>query len=215
MQGMTTYNRGLLDEAEAQFEEAIALNRAHGLDWLADGWCSFGLAHVAMERGDLAAAGALLETTLDFSRSHGLTWGVGHAQLSLGVLAFMMGSLDESIGRIIESTKVRRTLRDARGLGDCIGMMSLHAWVRGDHELAAMLIGAAEVAREASGDHLVPWQRPLVEQAIAGATEELGTDYEAKFMEGRTLSVEDSIELIFERFGPRFANGDVELDSAV
>ena len=211
MQGMTTYNLGHLDQAEAQFHEAIELNRAAGLDWLADGWCNYGLAHIAMNRGDFMTARSLLDGCLEFSRRHGLTWGVGHAQLSIGVLAFMTGDLDESVGRIVESIGVRRTLRDARGLGDCIGMMALHASVRGDHELAAILIGGAEVAREASGDHLVPWQRPLVEQAIASAMTALGPGYETRFMEGRDLSVEESIELILERF----ASDDRMLESAV
>ncbi|HEU4321266.1 MAG TPA: adenylate/guanylate cyclase domain-containing protein [Acidimicrobiia bacterium] len=211
MQGMTTFNQGRLDEAESQFHEAIELNRAFGLDWLADGWCKYGLAHIAMARGDFVTARDLLDGCLEFSRRHGLTWGVGHAQLSIGVLAFMIGDLDESIGRIIESMGVRRTLRDARGLGDCIAMMSLHASVRGDHELAAILIGGAEAAREASGDHLVPWQRPLLEQAVASAEAALGPGYEVRYAEGRDLSVEEAIALILERFAP-----DVEvLESAV
>lgn len=200
MRGMTTYNRGLLDEAEEQFNEAIVLCRQNGLDWLADAWCTYGLAHVALSRGDFAAAEPLLLHCLEYSRTNGLAWGVGHTQLSLSVMAFMMGDLDQSVDRLLESIRVRVELRDSRGLCDCIGMMALHASVRGDHGLAATLIGAAEVAREASGDHLVPWQRPLLEQAEASARANLGNDYEVRFMDGRRLTMSDSIALIMERF---------------
>lgn len=79
-------------------------------------------------------------------------------------------------------------------------MMALQASVRGDHLLAASLIGAAEVAREASGDHLVPWQQPLLDQAIVTAQANLGDDHEARFMEGRRLTMNQSIALIMERF---------------
>ena len=68
------------------------------------------------------------------------------------------------------------------------------------HDLAATLIGAAEVAREASGDHLVPWQQPLLEQAILDAEANLGDDYEARLLEGRRLTMSESIDLITERF---------------
>ncbi|HEX6286876.1 MAG TPA: DUF4062 domain-containing protein [Acidimicrobiia bacterium] len=200
MRGMTTYNRGLLDEAEEQFNEAIVLCRESGLDWLADAWCTYGLAHVAMSRGDFGAAEPLLLHCFEYSKVNGLSWGVGHTQLSLSVMAFMLGDLEQSVERMIESIKVRAELRDSRGLCDCIGMMALHASVRGDHDLAATLIGAAEVAREASGDHLVPWQQPLLEQAVASAKANLGDDYEVRFMEGRRLTMSESISLILDRF---------------
>ncbi|MFZ0012811.1 MAG: adenylate/guanylate cyclase domain-containing protein [Acidimicrobiia bacterium] len=200
MRGMTTYNRGLLDEAEMQFNEAIELSRENDLDWLADAWCTYGLAHVELSRGDFVSAEPKLRHVLDFSRAHGLTWGVGHAQLSLGVLSFMTGNTDESIERIIESLTVRQELRDARGLCDCLGMMALHASVRGDHGLSAVLIGAAEVAREASGDHLVPWQRPLIEQATLSARNALGSSYEERVDEGRDLSMDEAIALIHRSF---------------
>lgn len=200
MQGMTTYNRELLDEAEEQFNEAIVLCRQEGLDWLADAWCTYGLAHIALGRGDFPTADRLLHHCLDYSKGNGLLWGVGHCQLSLGVMSFMMGDLEQSVERLIESLLLRQELRDSRGLCDCLGMMALQASVRGEHEFAAVLIGAAEAAREASGDHLVPWMQPLMEQAIIGATTELGDDYEPNMMKGRALSVGEAIALILDRF---------------
>lgn len=200
MRGMTTYNRDLLDEAEEQFNEAIVLCRQNGLDWLADAWCTYGLAHIALARGDYGAAEPLLLHCFEYSRSNGLTWGVGHTQFSLSVMAFMQGDLEQSVDRLIESIEVRRELRDSRGLCDCIGMMALQASVRGEHALAAILIGAAEGARVASGDHLVPWQRPLIEQATVSARSVLGDGYEDRFTQGHKLSMAESVALIMQRF---------------
>jgi hypothetical protein len=133
---------------------------------------------------------------------------VGHTQLSLGVLAFMMGDLDTAVERLQASLLVRQQLRDARGLCDCIGMMALVASVRGDHALAALLIGAGDVAREAFGHQPVPWIAPLLEQAEMSASATLGDDYETRVDEGRDLSVDDAIELIMSRFAP--AESDVD-----
>lgn len=200
MAGMTSYNRGDPDTAEIEFLEAIELNRRYGLDWLADGWCEYGLAHVALQRGDMVQAERRLGNVLEFSKRHGLTWGIGHSQLSLAVLNFMTGDRDQSVERTLDSLRVRRDLRDSRGLCDCLGMLALHASVQGDHSLAAELLGAAEVAREAAGYAPVPWLQPMLEQAREISESVLGAEYQPAHDVGHKLSVEEAIQLIFERF---------------
>ena len=200
MHGMTTYNRDDLDAAERQFEEAIVLTNANGLEWLAEAWCAYGMAHVALARGDFETCQALLERALGFSRDNGLTWGVGHTQLSLGVLAFMRGDLDEALRRLSESTKVRQELRDSRGICDCLGTIALLATFRGENVLAAQMLGAAEMAREASGHQVVPWLRPLLEQAQMSVQQALEDDYETRLAEGRSLTTNSAIEMILDRF---------------
>lgn len=201
MHGMTTYNRNDLDAAERQFDEAIVLTRAHGLDWLAEAWCGYGMAHIALSRGDFETCQRLLEAALDFSRDQGLVWGVGHTQLSLGVLSFMRGDIDEALRRLSESARVRRELRDSRGICDCLGTIALLASFRGENEFAAQMLGAAEMARERSGHEVVPWLRPLLEQAQMAVQLALEDAYEVKLAEGRDLSSDTAIEMILERFG--------------
>ena len=202
MHGMTNFNRGELDLAEGQFAEAVKLAREARDEWLAEAWCNYGLAHITLARGNLLEAHNLLHATLEFCRQHGLTWGIGHAQLSLGVLAFMMGDLDQAGARLAESLAVRRQLGDSRGIADCLGLMAVLAAARGEHELAAQLLGAAEVKREASGQRAVPWQQPLLEQANEGARRELGDRFSTLLVEGRALGMHDAIELGIRRLGP-------------
>ncbi len=200
MHGMTTYNRNDLDTAERQFDEAIVLTKANGLDWLAEAWCAYGMAHIALSRGDFEKCQSLLEMALNYSRDNGLTWGVGHTQLSLGVLSFMRGDMDEALRRLSESAKVRRELRDSRGICDCLGTIALLASFRGENDLAAQMLGAAEMAREASGHQVVPWLRPLLEQAQMSVQQALEDDYEMRLAEGRSLSTDRAIEMILDRF---------------
>ena len=203
MHGMTTYNRNDFDAAEVQFNEAIELAREIGVEWLAEAWCVYGQAHIALARYDFATASELLYHTLDYSRGRGLAWGVGHAQLSLGVLAFMMGDLAQANQRLTESLLLRQQLKDARGICDCLAMMALLASVQGEHRLTAVLLGAAEVRREATGHTAVPWQRPLLEQAVAAAQAALGDEYGAGIAEGRGLSADEAIELAARRTAPQ------------
>ena len=199
MHGMTTYNRSEMEQAEAQFDEAVILARQNGIEWLAEAWCTYGLAHIALARNDFASADQLLRKTLDYSRGLGLTWGVGHAQLSLGVLAFMMGDLPQAVERLSESILVRQQLQDSRGICDCLAMMALLASVGGQHSLAAVLLGGADVRREATGHTAVPWQQPMLEQAVISARHALGDEYELVLAEGRSLSTDQAIELAVER----------------
>lgn len=175
-------------------------NPPNGLQWLSDAWCRYGLAHIALARGDFETCRSNLEQALDYSRDHGLTWGVGHTQLSLGVLAFMMGDLDQAVVRLSESTRVRRELRDSRGICDCLGTIALLAAARGEHEFAALMLGVAEMAREASGHKVVPWLQPLLEQAQMMVQQGLREEYEEKLAEGRSLPTDEAIGMILDRF---------------
>ena len=203
MHGMTTYNLNEIDRAEAQFNESIALARRTGFGWLSDAWCVYGLAHVALARNDFVTGDQLLRTTLEYSKSRGLTWGVGHAQLSLGVLAFMTGDIEQAIERLSESLLVRQQLKDARGICDCLGIMALLASVRGDLSFAAVLLGAAAVRRESTGHIAVPWQQPLLAEATASARRVLGDEFDAAVAKGRAFSTDQAIELALDRLsGP-------------
>ncbi len=200
MQGMTSYNRGFLDEGEAQFEEAIALSEIDpGLEWIADAWCPYGLAHIALARGDMETTLRHLNQVYEYSKAKGLTWGMGHAQLSLGLLAFWSGDHMQAIERLSESLLVRQELRDARGICDCLGMMALIASTGGEHRLAAVLLGAAQRLRDASGHMPVPWQQPLLDDAANSARTAMGTDYPDAFAEGRAMPPEEAIRFAVDR----------------
>lgn len=209
MHGMTTYNLEDLDGATALFDEATEIGRSLGLHWLSEGWCVYGRAHVALSRGDFLGAHGMLEATLEYSRTNGLMWGVGHSQLSLGVLAFMTGDLTQAAERLTESLLVRQDLKDARGIGDCLGMFALIASVNGDHVHAARLLGSARVTQEASGHRVTPWQVPLLQQAEETARQALGTEYERRFNEGRELGPGDAIALAVRGVVP-VATGSVD-----
>ena len=92
--------------------------------------------------------------------------------------------------------------------------MALLASVRGDLNLAAVLLGAAAVRRESTGHMAVPWQQPLLEEAAASAERALGDDFESGVAKGRGLSTDQAIELAIDRLsGP--VEGQVPLSESV
>lgn len=202
MRGMSTYNVGLLDEAEGQFDEAVSIARQYPeMEWIAEAWCPYGTAHIALARGDLPTTLQMLNQVLDYSKTRGLTWGVGHAQLSLGVLALMGGDLGQAAQRLSESLAVRTELRDARGICDCLGIMAVLASSAGEPRLTAVLLGAAEMRREASGHRPVPWQQPLLEGASESAARALGDGFPEAFAEGRAMPPDEAVRFAVERVG--------------
>jgi non-specific serine/threonine protein kinase len=198
MHGMTTYNLNDFDRAEAMFHESSQLAKDTGLEWISDAWCVYGLAHIALARGDMLTADQLLRATLEYSQGRGLTWGVGHAQLSLGVLAFMMGDLGQAVSRMSESLLIREQLQDGRGICDCLGMMAVFASVAGDHRFASVMLGAAEVRREATGQMAVPWMQPMLAEATSNAEKALGDEFAVGIAEGRALPPAEATHLAVE-----------------
>jgi non-specific serine/threonine protein kinase len=195
LKGMISYNHYLPEEAKAEFHESVAVAESIGYVWLSQGWCAYGLGHVAWMEGDLEEARRLITQTLDMSRENGLLWGIGHAQLSLSLLAYFSGELGEAATRIDESARIRQRIRDSRGIADCLGIMAVYASSGQTNELAARLLGAAELKREATGQVLVPWLQPFYEQAVATTLHGLGETGYLKFVaEGRLLSTDQAID---------------------
>jgi hypothetical protein len=98
-----------------------------------------------------------------------------------------------------ESLLIREQLQDARGICDCLGMMAVFASVTGDHRFASVLLGAAEVRREATGQIAVPWMQPMLAEATANAERALGEDLANGVAEGRALPPAEAIHLAVER----------------
>jgi hypothetical protein len=199
---MLYYNRFEPDEAKAAFNESIAIARSVDFSWLSDGWAPYGLGHVAWLEGDLDTARSLIGTTLEVSTRHELLWGIGHAQLSLSLIAFFSGALGEAANRIDESIRIRQRIRDSRGIADCLGILAVYASSSQDHELAATLLGASELQRDATGQMLVPWLQPFYHEAVATASAGLGDEaYHRQAAVGRAISTDEVIDLALARLG--------------
>ncbi len=195
VKGMLYYNLFQPEEAKSAFNESIALADRIGYFWLSQGWAPYGLGHVAWLEGDLETAKLLVGRTLDISTKHELLWGIGHSQLSLSLLAYFSGDLSQAATRMTESVRIRQQIRDSRGIADCLSIMAVFAASR-DHELAAKLLGASELKREATGQMVVPWLQPFFEEAVLTASSALGEDaYRRHFLEGRGLTTDEAIDL--------------------
>lgn len=62
-----------------------------------------------------------------------------------------------------------------------------------------MMLGVAEVARDATGHQAVPWLQPFASRPRCRRRLKLEEAYEEKLAEGRALPTEQAIEIILDR----------------
>jgi predicted ATPase/DNA-binding CsgD family transcriptional regulator len=200
-QGMLRYNLEQFARAAACLEEGLALARAHQHP-ITLFWALFGMAHIRLQQGDLAQAEAHLRETLAVTRE-AAPWGAAWALMSLGLMSFFKGDLDEATALQREGLVLRWRLRDMRALADSIGVLACLAGARNQPLLAARLFGAAEVLREASGATIIPWLAPVFADGVERTRAALGrVSFDIAWAEGRATSLDEIVHLALAETGP-------------
>ncbi|HEY8491660.1 MAG TPA: DUF4062 domain-containing protein [Dehalococcoidia bacterium] len=191
--GMIAYNLEDADVAGERLEESLRIGRETG-DAMLEGLSWFGLATVAWLRRDAAGAREYLRRALSVEDRLDVPWGKAWALFRLGVLAFLDGDYEEATTYQLESLRLRYELNDRRCTADSLGVIACLASVRGRHEEAAHLLGAAAVAREAAGAVLLPWLRPIYDDATARTRTVLGPEaFEAAWQRGRSMPLHEVV----------------------
>ena len=113
--GTIPYRLGLLDEARALFEEALALNRASGDDDEV-GRCLAELGGVAVAEGNLELSVELYEEAADNFRASGRTSRLSMAVANLGVIAGMRGDHQAAADYGEEAAAIQRANREQDNL---------------------------------------------------------------------------------------------------
>ena len=113
--GTIPYRLGLLDEARALFEEALALNRASG-DVDEVGRCLAELGGVAVAEGKLELSIELYEEAVENFRASGRTSRLSMAVANLGVIAGMRGDHQAAAEYGEEAAAIQRANREQDNL---------------------------------------------------------------------------------------------------
>jgi len=203
MTGNVAFNLELTDEAEALFGEGGRIGQREGSDALR-GWAEFGLAHVALLRGDLHGSWSLLESGLVLAEQQRVPWAIAWVRFSRAVVLLLEGREADARAEVVESLRHRWTLRDSRGLSDSLTLLACLDSSAGDDDWALLLHGAAEVLRESTGLTVLPWLRDLVDSSVAGLRERVEPErFEQVWRDGRARPLEKVVtEVIDHRGGP-------------
>jgi predicted ATPase/class 3 adenylate cyclase len=188
------------DHARANkfWEESEALSRRAGDEHGATR--SLGnIAYTALLQGDYKRATALIEEALAWAREHGAAQLVVQNLINLGLATREIGDHDRAAAYFEEALALSQEMRDRLGLIEALeGVAGLVVAMAADRR-AALLWGAAEALREATGASLAEVDYELHEPHLAAARSRLGEQaWHEALAEGRTMTLEQAVSYALE-----------------
>jgi non-specific serine/threonine protein kinase len=204
------------DEAEAIEAEAIEADAAVSDHWLR-GFDGIARAYRHILDGAAGAAIAVLQPAVAAFRRSGDRHLLMYATVQLALQQFKSGALPAAADSFLTALQYSGELGNARGHSGCLEGGAFVAARSGDLSLAALLLGAADQWREATGAPMARhWIDPHAE-AWAAVELALGpTEAGERFAQGRALALEEA-ELRLRNFliGATAALRDCELRQAL
>ena len=192
--GLVAREQGDLPRAVALLEESLAQLRVLRHPWgTAITLISLGM--IARDREELQRAAALLEEALAIFQQLGDKGYTAYAQLNLGVLASALGDHGRAEAHYKACLGIRRELQEKRGIATCLAALGCCAAGVGQFRRAAVLFGAAEALRNATGATLPAYFRSEYERRVAATSRELGeTAFQTAWSDGRKMPLDQAID---------------------
>jgi len=186
--------QGHPDRAKPFFEEALAVAKeageAHSAAVLLGNLASLALAmHRWAEAEDYAEQSlAVTVPPQDEVRASGL--GL------IGMARMHLGRSQEAVPLLLECASISRSLGDRPMVAECLEAFAAIALERGQRDLAARLLGAAEAVMASIGGTLEPAMRELHERTLAGVQAQLTEPgLTALWAEGAAMDVDAALDL--------------------
>jgi predicted ATPase/class 3 adenylate cyclase len=192
--GLVARARGDLDRADGLLMESLKALRMIGHRW-ASAIVLGNLGMIARDRGELDRAVAHLEEALEILRQLGDKSYASYTLLNLGTIASARHDYERA-GRLYrECLGLRKELQETRGIVTCLAALGCTAAGLMDYRKAAVLFGAYDAQREATGASIPPIFRNEYERQVGAVTAALGpAAFAEAWAEGRALSRDDAID---------------------
>jgi predicted ATPase/DNA-binding NarL/FixJ family response regulator len=154
---------------------------------------------IALTQEDHAAARVSLEESVAICRESGDDWALSLALRNLGITALKQGDHERAAALLGESLLALREPNSTFGLMN-VDLLAAAVSIRGDHEQATRLFGAAAAAREAVGVSMMPSVRAEYDRGVATARAGLGeAAFDAAWAEGKTMPPERAVQYALEQ----------------
>jgi predicted ATPase/class 3 adenylate cyclase len=149
--------------------------------------------------GDYPRAEAILRRAAELARATGERYLIGSCLPKLGNLYLDHADFGAAEPLYREALAAFRAIREVWWTGRCMQYLALAAHGRGNHLLAALLIGQADAILEANGARWNPRDESDRAGLVRGLESALSTDaYVDTYQRGHQLTTEATLELIFD-----------------
>lgn len=209
-QGLAALFAGDQASAMTRFGEAVALF-ASTTDPDGEAFTLFLHGLAAVLAGDLASAARSHDQCREMVQEHGDAW-VWAYSLWVAALRYWRQGDPTAAGQLLgESLRIKRSLDDQLGIGECIEVMAWIAAEEQHYERAATLLGAAEAIWQQIGMRLasLPGLGRFHDECVRHAGRLGERAFHAAFRKGAGMRPAESIDYALQESGPI-----VELDSA-
>jgi predicted ATPase len=189
------YRRADFERAVAYLEETLALYHELG----SKGGIAatlYQLGQAMLFQGNYARAQAYHEESLALCEQLGERPGIAATRLALGFTALRQGNYEKARALLNENLALYRELNMKFGIMENLeGLAGLEA-MDGDAQVAARLLGVAEVMREGSGMQISPVHTALLAPWVEQARARLGPDaFASEWAAGRAMAAEEAVQL--------------------
>jgi tetratricopeptide (TPR) repeat protein len=196
------------EESEEFFEEALQLARGvDDVEVLALALANLG--DLALSRGDYRRAQALSAESLGLDRQRGDIEGEAISLFNVGLASLELGAPEEGEAALGKSLKLFHQLGNSEGIAYCLEALAAAACSRNYGTHSARLLAAAESLRRTLGISLRPAELELHERTLARLCVICDPDaIDTASEEGRTLTVDQAVDLAQSRDFPRDSGGE-------
>ncbi|MEJ2707205.1 MAG: tetratricopeptide repeat protein [Anaerolineales bacterium] len=183
---------GEANQALQWLDTAMPLLKASGDIWnVAFGLNNYG--EVARAQGDYEKAEGFYRRTQELFAQADAKGDQARLVHTFGYIAQHKGQFSEARALFLQSLDDFRELGNHRGIAECLAGLAGLAAEQGKHTWAAPLLSAAESQLKAFGGAWWPADRVEIERARARMQSALGDAFEALWVQGQSMRVEEAI----------------------
>jgi predicted ATPase/class 3 adenylate cyclase len=196
MLGILAVADGNLVHARELHERVLELQRAAN-DWPGTASTLINLGDVAFVAGEYERAIELNTEAMELARAHGgSALSLQVPLINLAAAHVQLGHMTEAEEAAAASLEAAPDLRDPLGVAFALRVLAAASAWRGDHDPAALLLGAADALDKELGAGTDPTQKALHEDVVGRVEVALGASATSTALErGRSLTADEALEL--------------------